>query len=117
MVKQLFLAKAKEDMAQRIRFLITKCAEFRALTGYFYFSGVRALYEAMKANQELKIRILVGMHAELEAGQVVEVAQKPNPGETDEESSPSSAKACGRCWGHGIWTTRLSTSGWISLRS
>jgi len=47
-------------------------SEMKILTGFFYFSAIKALYEALTANPELKIRVLVGTDIAFVAGRVVE---------------------------------------------
>lgn len=44
------------------------------LVGFFFFSGMKALEAALREHPEVRMRVLVGMGAEVLAGQVVEVA-------------------------------------------
>lgn len=64
---------ANANLGQRIRELISTSREMRALVGFFYFSGVKVLYEALRANPAIRLRILVGMEAEEHCGQLQEL--------------------------------------------
>ena len=55
-----------------LRELCAGSDELRMLVGFFYFSGVKALYEALVANPQLKLRVLVGTDVECVMGRVVE---------------------------------------------
>ena len=44
------------------------------LVGFFYFSGVKVIAEPLRQKPELKLRVLVGMDADILAGQIVEMA-------------------------------------------
>lgn len=59
---------AAGNLGQRLRELISTSREMRALVGFFYFSGVKVLYDALRANPNIKLRVLVGMEAEEHAG-------------------------------------------------
>jgi superfamily II DNA or RNA helicase/HKD family nuclease len=64
---------ASGNLGQRLRELISTSREMRALVGFFYFSGVKVLYEALRANPTIKLRVLVGMEAEEHCGQLQEL--------------------------------------------
>jgi len=64
---------ANGNLGQRLRELISTSREMRALVGFFYFSGVKVLYDALRANPNIKLRVLVGMEAEEHAGQLQEL--------------------------------------------
>ena len=55
-----------------LRELCAGSDELRMLVGFFYFSGVKALYEALAANPQLKLRVLVGTDIECVMDRVVE---------------------------------------------
>ena len=63
----------KGTLGHRLRELISTSREMRALVGFFYFSGVKVLYDALRANSTIKLRILVGMEAEEHCGQLQEL--------------------------------------------
>ncbi len=82
MPSNLFITNgASGNLGQRLRELISTSREMRALVGFFYFSGVKVLYDALRANPNIKLRVLVGMEAEEHAGQLQELIL------TDEEKS------------------------------
>lgn len=64
---------ASGNLGQRLRELISTSREMRALVGFFYFSGVKVLYDALRANPNIKLRLLVGMEAEEHCGQLQEL--------------------------------------------
>ena len=70
-------------LATRLRELIGHADQLDMLVGFFYFSGVKILAEAFRDRPQLKLRVLVGMEAELVLGQLVEVAQKGGPDSAD----------------------------------
>ncbi len=57
---------------KRLSELISLSGELKILVGFFYFSGIKALYESLAANQKIKLRILVGMETEQVMGHLVE---------------------------------------------
>jgi superfamily II DNA or RNA helicase/HKD family nuclease len=61
------------NLGQRLRELISTSREMRALVGFFYFSGVKVLAEALRENPGIKLRVLVGMEAEEHCGRLQEL--------------------------------------------
>lgn len=55
------------------------------LVGFFYFSGVKVMTEALRSNKELRMRVLVGLEAERYCGQLVEVI-RGTTGESSQET-------------------------------
>lgn len=76
--------KGKITFKERLQSLISKSKELRALVGYFYFSGVGVLHDAIKNNPDIKLKILVGMEAEDYMGKIIELA-KTHSGMTTSE--------------------------------
>jgi superfamily II DNA/RNA helicase/HKD family nuclease len=77
----------KSKLSDRLRELISSSREMRALVGFFYFSGIKVLYDSLRANPTIKVRILVGMEAEEHAGQLQELiltAGEKSRGETQD---------------------------------
>lgn len=78
---QQFLLTTNKDGENQISFkdrlqsLISKSKELRVLVGYFYFSGVGVLHDAIKSNPDIKLKILVGMEAEDHMGKIIELAK------------------------------------------
>ena len=71
-----FITNVQESsLKERLHTLIQHSQELKFLVGYFYFSGWRELYGALKARGELNLKILVGLDTDLRFGQVLEVAE------------------------------------------
>ena len=51
-------------LKERISELIGFSKELKFLVGFFYFSGIRELYEAVKNNPGLKLFVLVGLNVD-----------------------------------------------------
>jgi len=51
----------KKRLKGRIEKLISLSSELKFLIGFFYFSGFRELYDALKSQEDLEIKILVGL--------------------------------------------------------
>jgi superfamily II DNA or RNA helicase len=49
------------DLKKRLIELIKKSEELKFLVGFFYFSGIRELYEGIKSNPNTIIKVLVGL--------------------------------------------------------
>ncbi|GAP62018.1 hypothetical protein ARMA_0441 [Ardenticatena maritima] len=80
-----FITNAKEQtLRSRIEKLIQHSQELKFLVGFFYFSGWRELYKALKDRDDLTIKILVGLDTNLHLGQVLEVAD-PNASAMSQE--------------------------------
>ncbi len=63
-------------LAKRLTELISHADQLDMLVGFFYFSGVKVLAEALRDRPNLKMRVLVGMDAEFAVGQLVEIIAK-----------------------------------------
>ena len=71
-----FITNAKQrSLKGRIHALIQHSRELKFLVGFFYFSGWRQLYHALKERDDLQIKILVGLDTDLRLGHVLEVAE------------------------------------------
>jgi superfamily II DNA or RNA helicase/HKD family nuclease len=68
------------DLKQRLIELIKKSDELKFLVGFFYFSGIRELYEGLKSNPDTAIKVLVGLNIDKATFGLVET-------ENEEESS------------------------------
>jgi hypothetical protein len=55
---------ANKILKQRISELIGFSKELKFLIGFFYFSGIRELYEAIKNNPGIKMNVLVGLNVD-----------------------------------------------------
>ena len=60
-----FITNSKtETLKKRITELITTSKELRFLVGFFYFSGIRELYDGLKNREDLEIKVLVGLNVD-----------------------------------------------------
>lgn len=60
-----FITNSKiETLKKRITELISISKELRFLVGFFYFSGIRELYEGLKNRDDLEIKVLVGLNVD-----------------------------------------------------
>jgi len=53
-----------KNLRSRISELIPQCEELKILVGFFYYSGLRELYEGLKANPNIRVKVLVGMNVD-----------------------------------------------------
>jgi hypothetical protein len=54
----------KKQLKTRLLELLSKSSELKFLIGFFYFSGLKELYEGLKLNNELTLKILVGLNVD-----------------------------------------------------
>lgn len=52
------------QLKTRLTQLITKSTELKFLVGFFYFSGIRELYQSIKENQNVIVKVLVGLNVD-----------------------------------------------------
>jgi superfamily II DNA or RNA helicase len=55
----------QQDLKNKLNVLINASVELKFLVGFFYFSGINELYESLKKNPEITIKILVGLNVDL----------------------------------------------------
>ncbi|MCX7878907.1 MAG: phospholipase D-like domain-containing protein, partial [Ignavibacteria bacterium] len=67
-----------KDLKNRLNQLISKSVELKFLVGFFYFSGIRQLYDGMKHNQNFKLKILVGLDVDKTVYGLVEYSISDN---------------------------------------
>ena len=80
-----FITNEKEKkLKQRIAELIKNSKELRFLVGFFYFSGIDELYEALKNNPSLQVDVLVGLNTDKTIHGLIEYPD-PNVNITDRE--------------------------------
>lgn len=66
-----------KKLGSRLNELITTSNELKFLVGFFYFSGIRELYESLKENQEnLQVKILIGLEIDKLIFETVETAKQ-----------------------------------------
>ena len=54
--------RAPKKLNKRLRELILVSKELKFLTAFFYFSGLREIYQSLKKNKEVNLKILVGLN-------------------------------------------------------
>ena len=64
------------QLKKRISELIQKCKEIKILVGFFYFSGLRELYEGLKNNPGVKMKVLVGLNVDFTNYGLIEYADE-----------------------------------------
>jgi superfamily II DNA or RNA helicase/HKD family nuclease len=65
-----------ENLKDRISELISKSNELKFLVGFFYFSGIKELYERLKNNNSVKLKILVGLNVDKITYGFIELAER-----------------------------------------
>ena len=81
-----FITNARQrSLKGRLHTLIKHSQELKFLVGFFYFSGWRELYGALKDRDDLNIKILVGLDTDLHLGRVLEVADHEADTRTQQE--------------------------------
>ena len=63
-MKNFISNSAKGKLKDRIVELVTKSKELKFLVGFFYFSGIRELYESLRNKNEVVLKVLVGLNAD-----------------------------------------------------
>lgn len=80
-----FITNSKSrTLKKRLDELIQHSQELKFLVGYFYFSGWRELYESLKSQSELIIKLLVGLDVDKSLNRVFEVAKDGDSLSNDE---------------------------------
>ncbi len=54
----------QKALKSRLNTLISISEELKFLVGFFYFSGWKEVYESLKANENIKLRLLVGLQVD-----------------------------------------------------
>ena len=85
MASNLFITNKEKKLGDRLRELIGLSRELRVLVGFFYFSGIKALHEALMANKTIKLRLLVGLEAEEHCGRIAEYVRETPEAEGDRD--------------------------------
>ncbi len=63
-----------KNLGDRLIELIRKSEELKFLVGFFYFSGVKELYEGLKDNNNLLLKVLVGLNVDKANFGLIELA-------------------------------------------
>lgn len=73
-----------DNLKNRLSELINKSDELKFLVGFFYFSGIRELYQGLKDNPDVKIKVLVGLNVDKQNYGLIEYGD-PEKQLSDEE--------------------------------
>lgn len=84
-MKNFISNESSHTLNKRLREIIGLSRELKFLVGFFYFSGIQELYESIRDNPDLKIKILVGLQADRSLGVLVEHGRDKN--ESDNEAA------------------------------
>lgn len=69
-----FITNSKNaTLKRRLETLISASQELKFLVGFFYFSGWQELYKTLKKNNDVKLKILVGLEVDRHLGKLVEM--------------------------------------------
>lgn len=72
-----FITNEKDKkLKKRIIELIANSQELKFLVGFFYFSGIRELYQGLKSKPEIKLKVLVGLEVDKFAPGILEYAKQ-----------------------------------------
>jgi hypothetical protein len=63
------------DLKNRLIELVQKSEVLKFLVGFFYFSGIRELYQGLKANANTVIKVLVGLNVDRSNLGLIEYAE------------------------------------------
>ena len=75
----------QNNLKERLLQLISKSEELKFLVGFFYFSGIRELYEGLKLNPNIVTKVLVGLNIDYSTFGLIELAD--NEQLSDEEKT------------------------------
>jgi superfamily II DNA or RNA helicase len=67
-----------KDLKERLSEIIGVSKELKFLVGFFYFSGISELYDSLKANPDVELKILVGLDVDFLNRDLVEHAYRSN---------------------------------------
>jgi ERCC4-related helicase/HKD family nuclease len=63
-MKNFITNSGSENLKKRLIELISKSEELKFLVGFFYFSGIRELYSELKENNNVVLKVLVGLNVD-----------------------------------------------------
>lgn len=73
-----------KQLKTRLLELLSKSEELNFLVGFFYFSGLRELYDGLKANNKIKLKVLVGLNVDKTLYGLTEYGEKDKKLSDDE---------------------------------
>ena len=73
-----FITNSKENksLKERLQKLISASIELKFLVGFFYFSGWQEIYKSLKENNNVVLKILVGLQVDKYLSGIIEVENK-----------------------------------------
>lgn len=74
---------SQQNLKTRINDILPYARTFDMLVGFFFFSGFNETADALRGNADLKLRVLVGMEAELCVGRAVEIFRETGDASRD----------------------------------
>lgn len=74
----------KKQLKTRLLELLSKSNELKFLIGFFYFSGLRELFEGLKLNEKVNLKILVGLNVDKNVRGLFEYGDKDKKISDDE---------------------------------
>jgi len=74
-----------KNLKNRISKLIKNSNELKFLVGFFYFSGLKELYNSLKENSKVTLKVLVGLNIDKLNYQLVEYADSEGEHKSNEE--------------------------------
>src|SRR3972149_8318447 len=77
-MKNFITNNSETNLKKRLIELIQKSDELKFLVGFFYFSGIRELYEGLKDKADINIKILVGLNVDKTNFGLLEFAERDN---------------------------------------
>ena len=77
-MKNFITNNSETNLKKRLIELIQKSDELKFLVGFFYFSGIRELYEGLKDNPDVNIKVLVGLNVDKTNFGLLEFAERDN---------------------------------------
>src|SRR3989338_5336641 len=75
-MKNFITNSSAENLKKRLIELIQKSDGLKFLVGFFYFSGIRELYEGLKEKPDINIKVLVGLNVDRTNFGLLEFADK-----------------------------------------
>ncbi len=65
-----------KELKKRLIELISSSSELKFLVGFFYFSGIRELYDGLKSNENSQLKVLVGLNIDNSNYRLLEYAEE-----------------------------------------
>jgi len=80
-----FITNSNKDISleARLKELLSVSKELKFLVGFFYFSGLDVLYDSLKNNNDVTLKILVGLQVDEINHQLIEYADVENKNSSD----------------------------------